>query len=450
VLGRSLHKALDGAAMQSHPEQIARNRYSQSFQSKIFQPLSAQEGPAFQPAGKRRDQTTSELFGNYDEKDLRPMPKTFTPKDDAFSAREKKQQFLASHVLQQAKHKADISMPSGQASEAGYVHPSRPAFDPYQEDEIVDANLRRQEELKSKLFGRETPAMISPQLHERTSRLTPNDLKWHNVPEKNVPSSGRELSHSERAYQEKCSGLFDHCSPQTQNDWNQSLRQSQEEEFQGDMKRRVNVYYSDLFGRSAQADKQDMNFAETRRPRTQSSSEDKIIVHQDWTNAKTELMHSRESRAEEPYQRKSEELHKARIFGEGREAWQPTERLDPVTYDNSDKLKEARGRGTQQIHQAHLRTSMTPNEFYEEAENSKHWEVAELHLSGLHANANDEYVRNLCQGFDLQLVKVAAEVDPVRNLCKGRAKVMVRYNPKRDSITGLVRKFESSRLKVEL
>merc|ERR1712129_88941 len=121
-----------------------------------------------------------------------------------------------------------------------------------------------------------------------------------------------------------------------------------------------------------------------------------------------------------------------------------------VTHDNSDKVRSARGRVTQQIHQAHLRTSMTPHEFYEEAEKSTHWEVAELHLSGFHSGANDDYVRNLCQGFDLQLVKVAAEVDPVRNLCKGRAKVMVRYNPKRDSINGLVRKFEDSHLKVEM
>ena len=33
------------------------------------------------PAGKRRDQTTAEIFGSYDEKDLRAMPKTFVPKD---------------------------------------------------------------------------------------------------------------------------------------------------------------------------------------------------------------------------------------------------------------------------------------------------------------------------------------------------------------------------------
>jgi len=92
----------------------------------------------------------------------------------------------------------------------------------------------------------------------------------------------------------------------------------------------------------------------------------------------------------------------------------------------------------------------TWDDFYQEAYDTKQWEVVELHISGLGLDADDGYVRNLCQGFDLQIVKVNADVDPVRNLCKGRAKVMVRYNPKRDSISGLVRKLEASRLRVEL
>lgn len=432
--------------MQSHPEQLARSRYGQSFQSKIFEPLPEKNGFANQPSGKRRDQTTSELFGSYDEKDLRSMPKTFKPKEDEFTAREKKQHFMQSHMLSECQHKAD-NRQNGLGSEAGFVQRSRPGFDPYKEEEAVDTNIRRQEELKSKLFGRETPAVSGEQPNHFDSRLTPNDFKWHNHPAAN---GGREMSHGDRAYQEKCSGLFDQRSPQLQGDFVQSQRRLHEEEMDGEAKRRANVYYSDLFGRSAENDRPDAPGGETWRPRAQGGAEEKITVHQDWTNAKTELMHTREPRSEHAYQRKSEELHKARIFGGSRDEWQPKERLDPVTHDNSDKLMSARGRGTQHIHQAHLRTSTTSNQFYEEAENSKHWEVAELHLSGLRSDANDDYVRDLCQGFDLQLVKVAAEVDPVRNLCKGRAKVMVRYNPKRESIDGLVRKFEDSHLKVEM
>jgi len=437
--------------MFSHPEQVARSRYSQSFQSKIFEPEPV-KGNRVQPAGKRRDQSTAELFGNYEAKeDLRSMPKTFRPKEDECSAWEKKQQFLSSHMLSECQHKSE-QRGRGQAdSEAGYVQQVKPAFDPYAEEEQVDSNARRQEELKSKLFGRPTPAALSPRMQSGNTKLTPNDFNWHSHPEQRGsrgPHTARgEMSHTDRAYQEKCSNVFDHRSPQVQQQWGEAQKQLAEEEMQGDAKRRNDVYYSDLFGR-------DTGHGEARRPRTQNGTgaEEKIIVHQDWTNSKTELMHHRDSRAEHPHQRKSEELHRVRIFGgsDADSSYQRAERLEPVTHDNSDKLKSARGRGTQHIHQAHLKTSIAPNEFYEQAESARHWEVAEIHLSGLGRDANDEYVRDLCHGSDVQLVKVAAEVDPVRNLCRGRAKVTVRYNPKRDSIDGLVRKFEDCNLKVEM
>lgn len=432
--------------MKSNPEQVARNRYTSSFKSSIFEP-PAPSGPGFVPAGKRRDQTTQEMFGHYDEKDLRACPRTFVPKDDLQSARDKKKNFFTSDVLPHSSY--DEREQTAQSnSEAGFVQPQRPGFDPYAEEEQVDPNLRRQEELKSKLFGRATPAHGQDgQPLERSSRLTPNDFKWHNAPEGRGGSArSNDLTHGDRAYQEKCSGLFEHRSPQLRQNYIDTQRQMQEEDHQGDLKRRNDVYYSDLFGRST--DRPDHK----GRERTGGSGEDRIIVHQDWTDSKTELMHSRQARPEEPYLRKSDELHKAHIFGSSaRDAWQPTERLESVTYDNSDKVRSALGRGTQQIHQAHLKTSMRPDEFYQDAESCKHWEVKELHLSGLGMHADDDYVRDLCTGFDVQLVKVVAEVDPVRNLCKGRAKVMVRYNPRRDAgVNDLVRKLEDSKLKVEM
>merc|ERR1719199_1969222 len=77
----------------------ARNRYAQSFTSQIFEPMKSSGAPTFVPAGKRRDQTTSEMFGNYSDKELHAMPKTFVPKADDTSARQKKLNFLSSDVL---------------------------------------------------------------------------------------------------------------------------------------------------------------------------------------------------------------------------------------------------------------------------------------------------------------------------------------------------------------
>lgn len=431
--------------MSGSPQQ-ARTRYNQNFSSSIFAPLPTPQGPAAVPAGKRRDQTTTEMFGSYDEKDLRGMPKTFAPKDDPSNARAKKLSFLSSDVLPHSMHPA-----------CGVPTPSRKQVwvDPNEvEDEAVDTNLRRQMDLQSKLFGRETPLVDQNQLHDRSHRLTPSDVKWHTQRQGVVkhPGSGEAaMTHTDRAYQEKCSALFDHCSPQMREDYMEAEKHSREEDEAGDLKRRANVYYSDLFGRGAQMDVPEPP-CNGRRPKCQPSAEDRITIQQDWTDSRNELLHRglRSPRPENPALRKSEELHQARIFGQRSEAWQPAEKPAPVTHDNSQKLRAALGRDPREMHQAHLRSSIAPEEFYDHAENTKHWQVLELHISGLSSDADDNYVRNLCHGFDLQLVRATAEVDPVRNLCKGRAKVMVRYNPTRDDISGLVQKLESSRLRVEM
>jgi len=435
--------------MMASRDMPARSRYNQNFKSSIFEPLPTPQGQAFVPAGKRRDQTTSEMFGTYDEKDLRSMPKTFVPKEDHMSARQKKMSFLASEVLPStayAQQQQALQQRPQQDQAAQQQRP--PPQGPWMEDdEAVDTNLRRQMELQSKLFGRPTPAVDAERLHDATCRLTPNDFKWHSHPEPVV--HGQEMTHEHRAYQEKCSQMFDRRSPDTLRNHLESQRQMRAQDREDDMKRRQDAYYSDLFGRSAHEASERPTSG--RRAKHQGSAEDKLIVHQDWTDAKTELLSRGSPRPEHPLLRKGDELYQARIFGPRAEAWTAsTERPAAVTHDNSQKLREALGKTPQEIHQAHLRSSAISDTFYSEAENSRHWEVVELHISGLGSTADDDYVRGLCQGFDLQIVKVAAEVDPVRNLCKGRAKVMVRYNPNRESIHGLVSKLEASQLRVEL
>jgi len=365
------------------------------------------------------------------------------------NARQKKMQFLSSEVLPCSSYDM-ASSAEGPPMPDSYRERPYTAASEADPDEAVDANLRRQRELQSQLFGRASPHIDAEKLHDRTQRLTPSDFKWHSHPEA-VQQGAQEIAHRDRAYQEKCSGLFDHRSPQTLSTHLEAERQAKQEDLDGDAKRRANVYYSDLFGRGAYSEQASDAPQAERRAKHMGNAEERLIVHQDWTDAKTELLQRGSPRPEHPALRKSDELHQARIFGPRSEAWSAsTERQPPVTHDNSQKLKNALGRGTQEIHQAHLRTSIQSDDFYEEANGTKHWEVVELHISGLGYDADDGYVRNLCQGFDLQIVKVNADVDPVRNLCKGRAKVMVRYNPKRDSINGLIRKLEASRLRVEL
>jgi len=431
--------------MMGSPDVAARNRYNHSFRSNIFEPPPTPQGGGFVPSGKRRDQTTGEMWGSFNEKDLRGAPKTFVPKEDLATAYQKKQHFLSSDVLPGGG--GAVYAGASQVPPPTEREKTRLAFPDMERDEVVDTNLRRQQELQSKLFGRSTPANDHPQ-----NRLTPSNFSWHSHPES--PTTGgrnaEEMPHNERAYREKCSNVFDHTSPQMLASHQEATRRDKEEDEVGDAKRRNNVYYSDLFGRAAPSAASADTPAGERRCKPQGHAEDFHVVHQDWTDSKTEQMGRGSPRPEHPMLRKSEELHQARIFGPRETAWEaPTEKMASLVQDTSDKTRGF-GRSTQEVHQAHLRSSVAPDAFYEQASSATQWEVVELFISGLGIHADDNYVRGLCQGFDLQIVKVCADIDPVRNLCKGRAKVMVRYNPNRENVTGLIRKLEASSLKVEV
>lgn len=426
--------------------EAARNRYAQSFTSSIFQPMATPEAPGFIPAGKRRDQTTSEMFGNYNDKELQAAPKTFVPKDDYTTARQKKLNFLSSDVLPHTAYRS-------QQQEGGGGYPSRQPnknnpYDEEEEEERINPNTRRQNELSSEMFGRETPVQTAEEITDARKRLTPSDFKWFSVPEPvQSVTGGQDVTYQDRAYFEKCSNLFDHQSPKVRTQ-TQDERDDLADESMGDLKRRANVYYSDMFGRKTPMDEPEPG--EFRRGKLQSTAEDQIVVHQDWTDSRTEKMRGAGgSKADSPTSRKCDEFNQSRIFA-GKDHYQPPASRTPMTTDNSSKVRAPIGRSTQEIHQAHLRTSLTPPEFYDEAASTKHWEVIELHISGLRDDADEGTVKNLCNGFDLQIVKVNVEMDPVRNLCKGRAKIMVRYNPLRDSIAGLVAKLQETKLRVEL
>mmetsp|Transcript_44495 Transcript_44495/g.81269 ORF Transcript_44495/g.81269 Transcript_44495/m.81269 type:complete len:434 (-) Transcript_44495:74-1375(-) len=426
------------------PAEAARSRYNQSFSSKIFEPLPQNQSPRFVPAGKRRDQTTEEMFGTYHDKDLHSAPKTFQPKEDKTSSREKRINFLHSDVLPTTKYPMSAIPPVPQQPRVSDM------LMPADTDETIDPNLRRQQELSSELFGRETPGVDATAVHDKSKRLTPNDFKWFNVPE--APSGkGPMLHHKDRSYQEKCSQVLNYATPVGKDQDTLEKEQKERDYFEeGEAKRRANVYYSDLFGRETPMDAPGNSSV---RGRKVANAEDRIVIHQDWTDSKTELMCGARAKVEAPpYMRKGEEFNSSRIFeANGVPASAAIgPRPDPLTTDNSMKVKEALGSSAQEIHQAHLRTSMTPKEFYDAANNTRAWEVLELHVSGLPREADEPGMKRLCHGFDLQIVKVTLEMDPVTNCCKGRAKVMVRYNPAYESVTGLVQKLESAGFYVQL
>lgn len=414
----------------------ARSRYSQSFQSSIFEPLPTPQGPALVPAGRRRDLTTEEMWGSHVEKDLKAAPKTFAPRDPGVTA---KQRFLKSLVtgvlpgLPGPEHAAEAPPPSrGGPAE-------QPALD--EEPAVADGEARSPER------GSEADDGARPEPDSQGGRSPPPP--WD------------AMTHAERSYVQKCSGLFDRPTPADAGGMHREvLRQRREDELAGERARRTDPRYSDIFhqGRGGRGGAE-------REARWKAAPEDRIGVHMDWTDSKTELLGARRPQTADGPPEASGAVRRgdgefrgtvdmlawpARAAEHRRSPHDGAHREPrPVTEDNSHKLKGSAGCPTSQIHQAHLRSSLLSDTFYSEAESAKHWRVVELHVSGLpRATGNEDMVRNLCQGLDLQIVRVLVEMDPVHNQCKGRAKIVVRYNPDRDNLDSLVDQLQAANLRV--
>jgi len=418
---------------------IARSRYAQSFESEIFQQPGARASARFVPAGKRRDQTTTELFGEDYDKSLRAKPKTFVPRDPDMNPRERRQHFLQSDGLSRSPPPRTLSHTASTP-----VLPRRPLDTMLSADSDVkiDPVMRRQQELSSELFGRETPAVDPQEAHDKSKRLQPNDFTWFSFPEHTSTGEDANMNHRGRSYQEKCSNILNRQTPaKTYCDVNYD----EEQDVDAESKRRANAYYSDLFGRPTPMPS--IPVFDGRHPKLRGPDEEQVIVHQDWMNSKTELMPG--ARAPAPVnvgERKKMELHSSNIFGGTLRSSASTsvlERGSPLVTDNSQKTRSAFGKSPRAVHQAHLQSSLADPNFYQDAYGARSWEVAELHLTELPAHTDESSLRRMCQGSDLQIVKVAVEMDCVRNICKGRAKIRVRYNPERNGLQSLVDKFQA-------
>ncbi|CAK9036466.1 unnamed protein product [Durusdinium trenchii] len=168
----------------------------------------------------------------------------------------------------------------------------------------------------------------------------------------------------------------------------QKMQEKKEEE-ESVLKRRANAFYSDLFGRSAAYDNQEAMLS-ARRGKNRTSHEEHLIVHQDWSDCRTELLPgARKGQDATPQVRRSEELHQARIFGEENGSWKSPSKLEAVSHDNSEKIKYSDGMSTRQLQQGHLKATLQSDDFYKNASNIKEWEVIELHVSGLPHDADD-------------------------------------------------------------
>jgi len=151
-----------------------------------------------------------------------------------------------------------------------------------------------------------------------------------------------------------------------------------------------------------------------------------------------------------PAECKKNEYYRTNIFGvcDKTSYMQP---LKPTHHDNSGKVTSVVGsKSLQRVHQAHLRTSTVPEEFYTTAEDTNKWDVVDLKLTGLPGEADDHYLRHLCQGSRLQMVASHIDTNPLSHQCKGLATVRFRHNPKRGSVVDLVSKLGNKNIRAEV
>eukprot|EP00450_Noctiluca_scintillans_P039316 CAMPEP_0194478532 /NCGR_PEP_ID=MMETSP0253-20130528/1946_1 /TAXON_ID=2966 /ORGANISM="Noctiluca scintillans" /LENGTH=124 /DNA_ID=CAMNT_0039317631 /DNA_START=46 /DNA_END=416 /DNA_ORIENTATION=+ len=122
----------------------ARARYAESmFESRVFTPTSPTVRKP--PAGRRRDQTTAELMGHYDDKALRAEPKkTFVPRELTQTAHDRKLNFLSSDILPRADTTPNPVVKTRGSPQLGEI-----VLQYNGEEPEVDHIMRRQTELSS-------------------------------------------------------------------------------------------------------------------------------------------------------------------------------------------------------------------------------------------------------------------------------------------------------------
>jgi hypothetical protein len=405
------------------PSSVARDRYQRCFQSSLFDPPD-EPRRLLAPAGKRRDQTVTELFGEANQgKNLTYQEGTFEPRSDKRSARQKKQEFLDSQVLPKTHFDAaDGEAVLDQLESEG-------------EDTGVPVTRRLHENRSHILGGEMAPHEDAAAQEARyyESRLRPTSFRWYQYPEEAAEAvqPGSPQTAANRAFHEKQSTIFDHQTQDSQGLYSAEIEDDKKFKSDAERKRRANCYYSDLFGRETPFDEKD----KSRFPKPKGAPEDRIIIHGEWTDSRTEIERGAgEANGVTAADRKRHEFNATKVFNGELEGGQPTPFCDTkpeqcLTYtDNSAKV-ERHSVDVKALHQQHLQSTVMGDGFYHEAEGRTAVAVAELHIAGLKPDMDGRAVTLLVQQAGFHVIKADANMDPVNNRCKGTCKLQVRYNP---------------------
>ncbi|KAF4664035.1 hypothetical protein FOL46_004457 [Perkinsus olseni] len=445
-------------------EDIARARvskYQQFFASNLFESTTVEARPKYSPLGRPADQTTAEMFGDYEETD-RPSRKDvvpeFVPRQPYASAHEKKlQEFRGSELL------------ATESAAAGYalaLSEGRKAADKSHADcrEVLAkqgaAGLRQYHLRSDGVIPGEIVSSVHtlsstpdntirtvPHEAPLTNRLMAANETWYSVATAVGKSKVEDSTVAAKADRERNSSVMD--LPREHSHGRSQAEPKAAADPVAEEKRRNNMMYSDLFGR-ATPDCAGQEAAHQRLYRAKPRGFEAASMR-DSGESTSAASDAEKGMQRSPGRDRPNGVGKSRLSGEGlfmednssKVAW------DEANRDQSDACR---------VRQNHLRSSVhigdmpsgSPSGSPPRSPEVNDWNITELAVSGLKENTDELAFRRDVMPGDCHIVKTSLNMDLVGGRCLGGAKVLVRHNPKSEDLKHVLEELNSKGYGVKL
>ncbi|KAF4672622.1 hypothetical protein FOL47_000310 [Perkinsus chesapeaki] len=407
-------------------QDLARARYQQFFSSNLFGGAAVEAKPRHRAFGKRADQTTSEMFGDYKENTRAPQKEVveFVPRRPYANAHERKlQDFRGSELL------------ATDSANAGYVyalsHGRKETDKSHADSHGVltrhGAAALRQYHLRSD--GVMPGDNNASDKYERSApaKLVPSDETWYSATEEHKRSE--ESTVAAKADRERNSSVMDLPKPVAK------LGELVEADKMSECKRRNNMMYSDLFGR--QTPDCSVGAATSNRlyrakpPACDASWMTKMNADDSSSTGERGI----------PSAGRNKASGRSRLSGEGM-----------FMEDNSSKVASYGRQGDSSGHwatgQSHMRSSVqigdaptgSPSGSPPRSPDVNDWNITELAITGLKENTDELAFRRDVMPGDCHIVKTSLNMDLV----------FVRHNPKSDDLQQTLKTLNSKGYGVKL
>ncbi|CEM02138.1 unnamed protein product [Vitrella brassicaformis CCMP3155] len=401
----------------------AREAYARQFHaSGIFSAKEAAppaSGRKSMPQGRRRDQTSHEMFGSVEPTDmprasLQRQLSTFVPREDFRTARERCIEFNSSspNIISSDYPTGKSPMPTG----GKLTH-------------LLPLSAETAEDVFAENFGQR--AAVDPLASYRAKQYMGEQLSsassnW--MTHRNATSNeGPQYSPRDKARLQNDSELFGLSpSPVPQKD-----TKAEAAEKEATQRRRSNPYFSDLFGVASPPSLKETGMFGDQAMVDTMKADKQVTIYNDWMDSRTEIARRlgtpQPETAGTARQRKMDETygHRVPLFSESMPPPKDAT-VSKVTGETRAMPRIDLNATAKEKHQTFLQSTMLGKEFYDTASKVGTFEVVNLNLMGLKPDTTEEDIKQLTRSCGVHTVKIITDTDPVNGRSKGRARVVIR------------------------